>query len=359
MNLSNEQLDDISLDVKDSIQSAVERIQDSGSIACVLIFEGKKFTNILTDGDIRRALLAGFGLGDSVQDALSIKYKSGRSIPVTINQNEPYETRKALFEKHSLRQLVLVDDEHKPIAIIDHKSMNYYPHFLKKGFSALIMAGGFGTRLRPYTETVPKPMLEVNGRPMLEITIESLVKFGAKKIYISTHYLPHVIRDYFGDGGSFGVPIEYIHEATPLGTGGALALIPKSSEIDNFLVINGDILTKLDVGMFLAHHIRAGALMTMASTQYSFQVPFGVLTTNKSRVIALEEKPSYQFSVNSGIYFIQRSVLDNLPKIGFFNMTDIANMLIDQDKVVECFPVYERWIDVGRPSDYELAADYF
>lgn len=359
MNLSNEELGNISLQVSATIQNAIELIQKSGSIACVLVFENKIFKNIITDGDIRRALLAGIGLDMSLQAVLDVKSQTSRNLPITVNQNESYETRKALFEKHSLRQLVLMDDEQNPVAVIDHKSMNYHPHFLKKGFSALIMAGGFGTRLRPYTEHTPKPMLEVNGRPMLEITIESLVKFGVSKIYISTHYLPHVIRDYFGDGTSFGVPIEYIHETTPLGTGGALALMPKNDEIQNILIINGDILTKLDVGMFLAHHIRSGALMTLASTQYSFQVPFGVLTTNASRVVALEEKPSYHFSVNSGIYLLNKLVLDFLPKTSFFNMTDIANLLIDNNEVVECFPVYERWIDVGRPSDYELASDFF
>jgi dTDP-glucose pyrophosphorylase/CBS domain-containing protein len=359
MNLSNDQLRDISLNTSDSIQKAVESIQSSGAIACVLVFENERFINVITDGDIRRALLGGLTLSDTIGSALEIKLASDRGLPVTVNQNESYETRKTLFERHSLRQLVLVDDQQRPVAVIDHKSMNYSPHFLKKEFSALVMAGGFGTRLRPYTNNTPKPMLEVNGRPMLEITIENLVKYGANKIYISTHYLPHVIRDYFGDGSAFGVAIEYLHESSPLGTGGALALLPKNADYENILVINGDILTKLDVGMFLAHHIRAGALMTLASTQYTIQVPFGVLTTNNSRVIGLEEKPSYQFSVNSGIYLLRRSVLSSLPSTSFFNMTDIANMLIDNGDVVECFPVFERWIDVGRPSDYELAANYF
>jgi dTDP-glucose pyrophosphorylase len=338
---------------------AIERIQVSGAIGCVLVYEKKIFKNVLTDGDIRRALLNELTLDSTVQEVLELKAKTTRGGPITANQNSTNEERNFLFEKFALRQLILVNDDQEPTSVIDHHSMDFQPPFIQKRFSALIMAGGFGTRLRPYTEHIPKPMLTINGRPMLEITIESLLRFGVSEIFLSTHYLPHVIRDHFGNGSALGVPIEYIHEEIPLGTGGALKLLPKDKLMDNLLIINGDILTKLDVNMFLAHHTRSQALMTLAATQYSFQVPFGVLKIDDSRVVSLEEKPTYNFSVNSGIYFINKATFDFLPKENFFNMTDITNILINHGKIVECFPIYERWIDVGRPSDYELAGNFF
>jgi dTDP-glucose pyrophosphorylase len=359
MKLSNEKLADITVQVNDKMVKAIESIQISGPLGCVLVYEKKVFKNIVTDGDIRRALLHGLTLDNTMHEVLAVKSKTTRGGPITANQKSTNSERNFLFEKFALRQLILVDDNQEPVSVIDHRSVDYIPPFIKKDFSALIMAGGFGTRLRPYTEHIPKPMLAINGRPMLEITIESLIKFGVTQIFLSTHYLPHVIRDHFGDGSTFGVPIKYIHEEIPLGTGGALKLLPQDRSFDNLLVINGDILTKLDVNMFLAHHLRSEALMTLAATQYSFQVPFGVLKIGDSRVVSLEEKPTFNFSVNSGIYFIKKIALDFLPEDSFFNMTDMTNVLIDHGKIVECFPIYERWMDVGRPIDYDLAGDYF
>jgi hypothetical protein len=250
MKLADEQLNKISLQVGEKIKKCIECIQISGAIGCALVFENKLFKNIVTDGDIRRALLEGLGLEDTIQAVLDIKSRSKRSGPITASLSTSYEERKLLFEQYSLRQLILLGDDQMPASVIDHGSMNYHPPFVNKGFSALIMAGGFGTRLKPYTESTPKPMLPINGRPMLEITIESLRSFGANKIFLSTHYLPNVIKDYFGDGDAFGIPVEYVHEQIPLGTGGALKLLPKDDLTENLLIIKMDNTTMKGFAMF-------------------------------------------------------------------------------------------------------------
>jgi NDP-sugar pyrophosphorylase family protein len=244
-----------------------------------------------------------------------------------------------------------------PVSVIDHHTVDESPSYINRSFTAVVMAGGFGTRLRPLTEDTPKPMLQINGRPMLEISIEKLISHGANRIFIATHYLPEKITSHFGNGERFGVEIQYVHEEVPLGTGGALSLLPRRDE--NTLVFNGDILTNLDIGMFLAYHLKSGSAMTIAATQYSFQVPFGVISEQNSLVTHIEEKPSFSFLVNSGIYFLSKQVFDVVPPSGKYNMTDVAHALVQRSMPVSCFPIFEHWLDVGRPSDYDLAAKIF
>lgn len=341
-----------------TIADVIERIQESGPVACALFYDQEgQFVNIITDGDVRRAILKGHKLEDSALEIIRIKHGTGRPEPITAHVQSSLSEREDLFQRHTLRQLILVDSNGIPMAIVDHASINRSPTNINRNFTAVVMAGGFGTRLRPLTENTPKPMLPINGRPMLEISIEKLVKHGANRIYISTHYLPEQIVDHFGNGDKFGVSIEYLHEEVPLGTGGALSRLPFQDE--HTLVFNGDILTNLDVGMFLAYHLKSKSAMTIAATQYRFQIPFGVITESGSVVSNIEEKPNLSFLVNSGIYFISKSVFETLPKSGHYNMTDVAHNLIKLSSTVSCFPIFEHWLDVGRPSDYDLASKFF
>ena len=346
----------VTLDTK--ISDVIACIQGSGPVACALLYDDAgQFINIVTDGDVRRAFLEGCKLDDLAAAIQAVKARSSRPAAITAKVTSNAEERELLFCRCSLRQLVLVDAIGTPVAVIDHNAVNQVPNYINQNFTALVMAGGFGTRLHPYTEDTPKPMLQVNDRPMLEISIEKLVSYGANRIFISTHYLPEKITEHFGNGEKFGVDIQYIHEATPLGTGGALSLVP--FQYENTLVFNGDILTNLDIGMFLAFHLRSNSAMTIAATQYHFQVPFGVIRENDSLVTHIEEKPSFGFLVNSGIYFLSKRVFETLPLSGRYNMTDVASNLINSSLTVSCFPIFEHWLDVGRPSDFELAKKMF
>lgn len=350
-------IDSLSVSFNSRISDVIARIQQSGSVACALLFDEGKFVNIITDGDVRRAFLEGIKLDDLAIEIHKIKSHSARPAAITASVHSSREEQEYLFRKHSLRQIVLTDIGGEPVAVIDHQEVDHLPNYINQNFTALVMAGGFGTRLRPYTEDTPKPMLKVNDRPMLEISIEKLISHGANRIIISTHYLPEKITEHFGNGEEFGVDIQYVHETTPLGTGGALSLLPFHDE--NTLVMNGDILTNLDIEMFLAYHLRSNSAMTIAATQYSFQVPFGVISEKDSLVTHIEEKPSFSFLVNSGIYFLSKRVFETLPQSGRYNMTDVASNLIKLSLPVSCFPIFEHWLDVGRPSDFELAKEMF
>jgi dTDP-glucose pyrophosphorylase len=350
-------IDSLRVTFDSKISDVIARIQQSGPVACALLFDQGTFVNIITDGDVRRAFLEGVKLDDFAVEIHKVKSHSARPAPITASIHSSREELENLFRKHSLRQIVLTDTGGEPVAVIDHQEVNYPPDYINQNFTALVMAGGFGTRLRPYTEDTPKPMLRVNDRPMLEISIEKLVSHGANRIIISTHYLPEKITEHFGNGERFGVDIQYVYEPTPLGTGGALSLVPFHDE--NTLVFNGDILTNLDIGMFLAFHLRSNSAMTIAATQYCFQVPFGVISETDSLVTHIEEKPNYSFLVNSGIYFLSKRVFETLPPSGRYNMTDVASNLIKSSLPVSCFPIFEHWLDVGRPSDFELAKRMF
>jgi dTDP-glucose pyrophosphorylase len=356
--MKNTQINQLKVSLNDSVTNVVHRIQASGPLGCALIYDDAgRFVNIVTDGDVRRAFLEGKRADATAREIHQIKLKTTRPTPVTAPLSSTQAERTSLFRQHSLRQLILVDPFGAPVDIIDHHSANSTPAYVDRRFTAVVMAGGFGKRLQPLTQDTPKPMLCVNGRPMLEISIEKLVSHGADRIFISTHYLPEKIVDHFGNGERFGVPIDYIHEEAPLGTGGALSRL--SHRDDTTLVFNGDILTTLDISMFLAYHLRSDSAMTVAATQYHFQVPFGVVTTSDSRVTHIEEKPQFGFLINSGIYFLSPRVFATLPKNGAYHMTDVAHEQIRRGVRVSCFPIFEHWLDVGRPSDYDLAGKLF
>lgn len=351
-------IENIKVDISNTVEEVVAVIQKSGSFACALMYKETKFENIITDGDVRRAILAGFKITDSASCLLEVKQKSLRTKAIVMDIDSSPEAISQVFDQYSLRQLVLVNKQGDPVQLIDHASIGSKLSNLDQKFIAVVMAGGFGTRMRPLTLDTPKPMLPINGRPLLDILIERLVSYGASQIYITTHYLPEKIRSHFGDGSSVGIPIKYIHEETPLGTGGALARI--DSPDANVLVVNGDILTELDFGMFHAEHIRNKAAMTIGAKQYTFQVPFGVLDEKNGRVTAIEEKPNFGFLVNSGMYFVSKEAFNYLPADKeVFTMPEFAEKLISNNQYVNCFPIYESWLDVGRPDDYATASKIY
>jgi NDP-sugar pyrophosphorylase family protein len=221
--------------------------------------------------------------------------------------------------------------------------------------SAVIMAGGFGTRLRPLTEHIPKPMLPVGDRPLLERTIGRLRDAGIRRVHVSTHYLSEMITNYFGDGQAFGVDLRYVAEDRPLGTAGALKLMDQRHE--PLLVINGDILTSVDFRDMLAHHRAHRADVTIGVRQYDLQVPYGVVERSGAYVSALREKPVMCFLVNAGIYLLEPSVYRYIPDGETFDMPDLIQRLLDDGRPVVSFPIVEYWLDIGRHDDYEQAQE--
>jgi NDP-sugar pyrophosphorylase family protein len=218
---------------------------------------------------------------------------------------------------------------------------------------AVIMAGGMGTRLRPLTEELPKPMLPVGGRPLLERIVEQLQKAGIRRVTVTTHYKPEKIIEHFGDGRAFGVELTYVNEHQPLGTGGGLGLLPVPQQ--PLLVINGDILTQVDFRAMLAFHQEHRAEMTVAVRRYDVQVPYGVVECDGPFVRQLKEKPQMGFLVNAGIYLLEPSGYDLIPNGKHFDMTDLIQWMLNNGRAVVSFLIREYWLDIGQHTDYAQA----
>jgi len=218
----------------------------------------------------------------------------------------------------------------------------------------VIMAGGQGNRLRPHTEHCPKPLLRVAGKPMLEHIIERARSEGFLRFVLCIHYLGQMIEDYFGDGGPWGVQIEYLREQSPLGTAGAIGLL-SPRPIAPILVSNGDVLTDIRYGELLDFHNRYGAVATMAVRQHEWQHPFGVVHTKGVDIVSLEEKPIARSHINAGIYVLEPEVLDMVSAGEPCDMPTLFNRLLQRSARAIVYPMHEPWLDVGRPDDYSFA----
>jgi len=316
----------------------------------LVVNEEKQLIATITDGDIRRAILRGFNLDTRVQDILFLKDLGPHPTPVTAPVGIDRVNLLKLMEEQSVRQVPLLNDMGQVEDIIILSDL-IKPSELP--LQAIIMAGGLGQRLMPLTSEMPKPMLSIGDVPLLEHIIKQLKKSGINKIYISTHYKSEIIKDYFNNGSSFGVEIEYLQEEKPMGTAGVLGLLPVPST--PLLIMNGDILTQVDFRSMLKYHQEANAQITLSVRMYDFQVPYGVVTCEGSSVRKLLEKPKYSLLINAGIYIINPTVYKYIPRGESFNMTDLIQWLLDANEKIINFPIVEYWLDIGKHSDYKQA----
>jgi len=214
----------------------------------------------------------------------------------------------------------------------------------------VLMAGGLGARLRPLTDEVPKPMIPIGQKPILETILENFIEYGFKNFFISVHYKDHVIRNYFKDGSRWDVNIQYLSEDERLGTAGALSLLPgKPSE--PVFVMNGDLLTKINFSQLLNFHQEHKLVATMCVREYDFQVPYGVLTLEGHYIKGIEEKPTQNFFVNAGIYVLEPQALQAIPQGRFYDMPQLFKDLMSEGSATAAFPIREYWIDIGRMRD--------
>ena len=343
------------LSVHDSLQMAVQAVGHCKETQCAIVLEGDVVIQLLTEGDLRRGLAMDLGPDSLVSDLLRVKeiYQSVTSY-VWLYEYAMDEDIKTLFDQGKVNQIPLLNDD-RTLNCIAVKHLIPNP----VEFSALIMAGGFGTRLRPYTDVMPKPMVRIAGMPMLERTVRQLVSASVKRIYISTHYLPEMIQEHFGDGERFGVPIQYLNEDRPLGTGGCLNLID-NVPLMPLLVINGDIQTKLNITAFVERHVSSAHHVSVATKSFQFQVPFGQMEIEDGCITSITEKPIYKSLVNAGIYAIDPCILENHRTIAIpYTMVDLIENLLEKGIKVHSIPIFEEWIDVGRPEDIEVANNMF
>ena len=320
------------------------------SLAVVTTGDGA-VAGTVSDGDVRRALLAGHGLDEPVTVALN-------RAPVTALADATEQQLRALFAAHGIEAIPLLDPGGRFVRLAHVSAFrppDAPPESSAAGFAAaVIMAGGEGQRLRPATATTPKPMIDVGGMPIIERLVRTLARAGVPRVFISVNYQAARIEEHFGDGSGFGVAIEYLREQDKLGTAGALSLLP-APPAGPLLVINGDILTESDYGKILRHHTEHGAAITVGAVQYRVEIPFGVLQTSGARVTAVAEKPSERVLCNAGIYVLSPGVLDLLARDRAINMTDLIESAIARGDPVAAFPLHEYWSDVGTPVDLAAA----
>lgn len=342
-------LDSFCIAPGDSMRAVLGVIDRNRRGIALVVDAGRRLLGTITDGDLRRAILAGLPLETPVSAVLERKAEAA---PVTAPIAADHATLLACLREHTIRQLPLLDTAGCVAGLVTLDDL--LPEEVLP-LQAVIMAGGFGQRLRPLTEQMPKPMLPIGEKPVMELIINQLRDSGVHKVNVTTHFQPEKIRDYFGDGATFGVDLRYVPEESPLGTAGALSLMEATDE--PLLVINGDILTEVDFRAMLAFHREHAADLTVGVRQYDFQVPYGVIDSDGERVTGVHEKPVLNFFVNAGIYLLEPSVHAHIPSGRRFDMTDLIKALIAAGRPVASFPIVEYWLDIGQHADYRQAQE--
>jgi len=325
------------------IIDALKKINDIPKELTLFVLDhSNKLIGTLTDGDIRRGFLKGLKLSDPVDLFANRNYSK-----IFENNIDPIII-KGLKEK-GVKLLPVVDKNSYIVQVIDFSRVkNSLP------FDVVIMAGGRGERLRPLTDTIPKPLLKIGDKSIIEHNIDLLCSYGVRNFYISIRYLGEQIESQIGDGTSRGVKIEYIREEKPLGTIGAVRSIKKFN-FDYLLVLNSDILTTLDYEDFFLDCINQNADLSVVTIPYTQDIPYAVLETSNNHILSFKEKPSYTYYSNGGIYLIKSKLIDKIPRDTYYNTTDLMQELIEGGQRVISFPMRQYWLDIGKPEDFEKA----
>jgi dTDP-glucose pyrophosphorylase len=343
-------LKNILVSSRQSINEVIASIDRNGKGIALVVDDKGCLTGTITDGDIRRAILANTDLNLPIQRLLE-----RRKAPVQLNAPVGTAASKlvSLMQQHSIRHIPLIDSEGR---VVELALLGELQKEGPLGITAIVMAGGFGKRLMPLTEDVPKPMLPVGDRPLLERIVEQLRDAGIDRMSLATHYKEEVISKHFGDGREFGVQIDYVREDEPLGTAGALSRLGESKE--PLLVMNGDVLSRIDFRAMLDYHMEQKADMTVAVRVYELRIPYGVIKIDEEIVQGVEEKPFIgRYFINAGIYLLNPEVRNFVPADTRFDMTDLIGKLIAAKRRVVSFPVREYWLDIGKIEDYQKAKE--
>lgn len=312
----------------------------------LVVGPGRRLLGVVADIDIRRALLRGAELTSPVAEAMNRR-------PVTVPEAASREQIAAAFLAHPKSHLPIVDAAGRLkglAALVDFATIpKRYPN------RVVVMAGGVGKRLRPLTANTPKPMLRLGDKPILEHVLEQMVAAGFTRFTFTVNYLAEQIEQHFGDGSRWGAEIEYVREPRPLGTAGALGLL-KRPGAEPFLVLNGDILTKVDFPALIDFHRAEKGLATICVKRHEILVPYGVVEHAGRRLTGFVEKPTQRFLVNAGIYVVDPRALSFLPKRRACDMPEFLERIRKhRSDGVACFPIQEYWLDIGGPQEFRRA----
>jgi dTDP-glucose pyrophosphorylase len=333
------------LKAEDTIAAAIEVLEREALRIVLIIDEEFRLLGTVTDGDIRRALMRYGALTTQLKLIMN-------QDPVVASANEE---KSVLLKKMSSRNLLhipLLDESRRLVG------METFQHLVKKPVFdnvVFLMAGGFGTRLHPLTLDIPKPLLKVGSKPILETIINQFISSGFHNFYISTHYKAQMVKEHFGNGEKWDVNIKYINETTPRGTAGALGLLPKDIPDLPVLVMNGDLLTQLNHERLLTYHNEQKGIATMCVREYDFEVPYGVVETEDARITSIVEKPRYSFFVNAGVYVLDTELIRRVNGGEYLDMPNLLSNSIAKGETVNIFPLHEYWLDIGNMPDYDRA----
>jgi dTDP-glucose pyrophosphorylase/CBS domain-containing protein len=329
-----------------SIRDTIARIDATSYQICLVVDAEGRLLGTVTDGDVRRAILDNVSMEEHVE---KIMFRT----PKTAVAKDTDELLLALIKKHQVLQIPILDQNRKVCGLV-HVDDILKPA-IRRGNWIVLMAGGLGKRLSPLTNDAPKPLLHVGDKPILETIIESFVRHNFYRFYISVNYKADMITEYFGTGEKWGVEIRYIREDRPLGTAGALALI-KDRPKNPIIVMNGDLLTRVNFNHLLDYHRQKQASATMCVREYDVQVPYGVVRLDGDKIKSIDEKPIHRFFVNAGIYVLNPSLIDIIPKAQPFDMTSLFELTSESNELNSvAFPIREYWLDIGQMDDFNKA----
>lgn len=334
----------ISLESASKISDAIEILNKTGLKIVLIVDDNGYLSGTITDGDIRKGLLKGVRITDSVE---KIYHREALVVPPAMKR----ETVLQLMLANKIQQIPIVDEKKKILGVHFWDEINTAN--LRSNLM-IIMAGGQGIRLRPATNDLPKPMLQVAGKPILEHIIEKARSDGFRNFVISIYYLGTVIEEYFRDGSKFGVKIQYLKEASPLGTAGALSLFESPPEED-FIVTNGDVITEISYGQLIDYHRLHDAIGTMAVRLHEIQNPFGTVQTDGLYITGYEEKPISHSTINAGVYAFNPAALNTLSINEACDMPTLFERLRRQSLATIVYPIHEQWTDIGRSLDLQKA----
>ncbi|MFZ6014053.1 MAG: nucleotidyltransferase family protein [Bacteroidota bacterium] len=326
------------------VSDALKQLNELGQDLTLFVTnENSNLIGTLTDGDIRRGLLKGLQITDKVAEFMNERFSFLRSNDYQLADVNEIKNR-------GITLIPVVDAQLRILKIVNlTETRTILP------IDTVIMAGGEGRRLRPLTEKVPKPLLKVGSKPILEHNLDRLVRFGVDDYWVCVRYLGEQIVDYFKDGSNKNIKIEYIWEDEPLGTIGAIKKI-STFKHDHILLTNSDLLTNLDYEDFYLDFVGRQADLSVVTIPYSINVPYAVLETNNGHIVSFKEKPTYTYYSNGGIYLLKKEILQYIPN-GFFNATDLMERLINNGHRVISYPLHGYWLDIGKTEDYARAQE--
>jgi dTDP-glucose pyrophosphorylase/predicted transcriptional regulator len=326
-----------------SISDAIYTLNKYGLGIILVTNDDHQLIGTITDGDIRRALIKHTSLNTSILNIMCKK-------PLTAHYKTKNNELLKIFSEHSIMQIPLINENNKIVGV---KTLQSFLSRKKNDNPVFIMAGGFGKRLIPLTENIPKPMLKIGGQPILEKIIKKFIDAGFYNFYISTFYKSHVIKEYFQNGSDWNVSIKYIEESKPLGTAGALSLLPYKNFKSPIIMINGDLITDLDINNIIYYHNQEQNVITIGAKKYEIEVPYGVIETKeKNQVTSIVEKPKQNFFINAGIYVIEPNIIKKLDRDKLIDMPNWINKIVADKYKISIFPIFEDWVDIGDRNEF-------